>query len=126
MGSSISINGRRIEFGDDGSIFVNGRKFGPVDGGPVEVEPVDVGNRTLTLDRDGRVVGDVKGRLEVVANAPCTLVIEGSVGGSVSAGGNVTCKSVGGSVNAGGSVTAERIGGSTNAGGSVYVGRSAP
>lgn len=114
MSSSISINGLRIEMRENGTIYVNGRQYGPIDGSPVE--PVDSGDRTLTLDKDGRVVGDVHGNLDVQASVPVTLIIEGRVGGSVSCTGDVRCERVGGSANAGRDIVTDRIGGSANAG----------
>ena len=117
MGSSISINGVRLDMRGDGSIFVNGKQYGPIDGTPVAA--VDSGNKSLTLDTNGRLVGDIHGDLEVTKSllfGSVTLVIEGSVGGSVRSDGDVQCKSVGGSVTAGRDVQAGSVGGSVTAG----------
>lgn len=126
-GRTISIQGHRI--------VVDGILYGPTDG----TAPADGESQTtLALDRDGRIVGDVKGNLTVlVTGGGITLVVEGNVdgsvtcdgdvqcsrvGGSVTARRNVTCDSVGGSANAGGDIQATRIGGSVNAGRDVVRG----
>lgn len=118
MSSSITINGLRLEMRENGTIFVNGKQYGPIDGTPVEA--LDSGDRNLVLDKDGRVVGDILGSLEVKSNklfGSVTLVIEGNVGGSVTCAGDLTCNKVGGSANAGRDITVEGvIGGSANAG----------
>lgn len=117
MSSSITINGLRIEMRETGSLFVNGKQYGPIDGTPAEA--LDSGDRNLVLDKDGRFVGDVNGSLEVKSNklfGSVTLVIEGNIGGSVSCAGDLTCTNVGGSANAGRDITVEKVGGSANAG----------
>lgn len=109
-GTSITINGLRIEV-QGSHIYVSGRLYGPVDGGPVP----DAGNRTLTLDRDGSV-GDVGGDLTVHGDN-VTLIVRGSVQGSVQSNGPVQVKDVYGSVNAGGDVAAKNVYGSVNTAG---------
>ena len=119
-GGSFTINGLQIEMRGR-SLYVNGRLYGPADGSTPAPEAFDSGDRTLTLDRDGRVVGDVLGSLEVHGQN-LTVIIEGNVGGSVTCGGDLTCEKVGGSANAGRDVRTGKVGGSANAGRDVVRG----
>lgn len=112
---SITMNGMTIQV-KGASLYVNGKLYGPIDSKPGETPPViDTGDRVLNLDKDGKVVGDVLGSLEVHGQN-VTVIIQGRVGGSVSCGGDLTCESVGGSANAGRDIKAGRVGGSANAG----------
>lgn len=112
----ITIGNMRIQIRGS-SLFVNGKQWGPLDGtAPVDIAPTD---KSLSLNRDGRVVGDIQGNLEVSSTgmfSSLTLVIEGSVGGSVKSGGDVRCSTVGGSVKADRDVCVNTVGGSVKAG----------
>lgn len=119
-GGSITMNGLTIQVKGT-SLYVNGKLYGPVDGSGPAPETFDSGDRVLTLDRDGKVVGDVMGSLEVHGQN-VTVVVQGNVGGSVTCGGDLTCERVGGSANAGRDVRTERVGGSANAGRDVVRG----
>ena len=113
---TMSINGLRIEV-RGGQVYVEGRLYGPVDGKPVPAPAPS--QQKLTLDKNGRVCGDVGGDL-VVEGENVTLVIEGSVQGSVSSSGPVTANAIYGSINAGGDVVVRgSVFGSVNAGGHV-------
>ncbi len=119
-GGSFTINGLQIEMRGT-NIYVNGRLYGPIEGGAESAPPTfDSGDRVLTLDRDGAVIGDIHGSLEVHGTG--NVIIEGNVGGSVTCGGDLTCERVGGSANAGRDVRAGKVGGSTNAGRDVVRG----
>lgn len=122
-GGSFTINGLQIEMRGK-SLYVNGRLYGPVvdvDGFVPTPESFDSGDRVLTLDRDGKVVGDIQGSLEVHGQN-VTVIIQDNVGGSVACGGDLTCEKVGGSANAGRDVRAGKVGGSANAGRDVLRG----
>lgn len=119
-GGSITMNGLRIEVRGT-SLYVNGKLYGPTDGSTPAPEAFDSGDRMLTLDRDGKVVGDVQGSLEVHGTG-VTVIVQGNVGGSVTCGGDLTCEKVGGSANAGRDVRAGKVGGSANAGRDVIRG----
>ena len=117
MSSIITVNGLRIETRENGTLFVNGKQYGPIDGTPAEA--LDSGDRNLILNKDGRIVGDVHGNLHVEPTklfGSVTLVIEGNTGGSVTCAGNLTCNKVGGSADAGRDITVEMVGGSVRAG----------
>lgn len=128
--SSIIINGRQIEF-RGGRIFLDGQEYGPL-GGDGRAAPPPAPPQ-ITLDKDGNIQGSVHGDLYVTADVPVTLVVrgdvdgsvqikngniqvEGAIGGSASAGGNIAASAVGGSANAGQDITAHMIGGSARAG----------
>lgn len=119
MSASININGRDIAL-RGGQVYVDGVRYAPASGGggeaPPPAEPV-----RLTLDRDGRIVGNVKGDL-IVEGKNVTLVVEGDVEGSVTASGDVRASRVGGSAS-GRDITCESVGGSANAGNDVHAGR---
>lgn len=118
--SSVSINGVTIEV-RGGRVYVGGKLYVPAEGGSSS-EVVEPTGATLTLDRDGRVVGDIRGDL-TVRGSNVKVVIEGNVDGSVTSDGDVSCQRVGGSATAGGDLKAESVGGSANAGGDVRAGK---
>lgn len=119
--SSVNINGVSIEV-RGGRVYVGGKLYIPAVGeaGPSETVPPE--GATLSLDRDGRVVGNIQGDL-IVRGSNVKVVIEGNVEGSVKADGDVSCQRVGGSATAGGDLQTESVGGSANAGGDVRAAR---
>lgn len=111
MGSSVTINGRRISIDGDGDINVVSR------GGEIIVN-----GRSIASGLSGRVelaITGTVGSVEADGSVQC-----GDVGGNVSAGGSVTCRDVSGQASAGGSIRASgHIKGSRiSAGGSVQIG----
>lgn len=116
--SSVSVNGVTIEV-RGGRVYVGGKLYIPAVGDAAEREPEGA---TLTLDRDGRVVGDIHGVLRV-EGTNVTLIIEGNVDGNVNSDGDVTCQRVGGSATAGRDIKTESVGGSANAGRDVRSGK---
>lgn len=117
--ADIIVNGMRIKVRNN-SIFVNGKLYGPTDGGPVPVGEAPL-PKELTLSRNGTIDGNIPGDLtvNVAEGASVTVTVNGSVQGSIKTGGDVYTTNVNGSVKAGGNVTAVNISGSVSAGGNV-------
>ena len=145
-GGSIQINGKTIRISGS-RIYVDGKEFVAKDGASepstrtvrrtapmdrtsllfgdepdvVETEVPSGGPYALPLDGDGRFVGDIEGDIYVTGGG--TLIIEGTVNGSVEADGNVTVsEAVGGSARSSGNLNCGMVGGSARAGGNLNCG----